>query len=296
MSRAAQGAPEIVILAGEAGIGKTRLIAEFAERARADGTVVLKGGCLDIGAGGMPYAPLTEALRGFFRGQPAARVAKLLGSATDEVGRLLPGIGRVGPIATGRGTGTAATNGETPAAVAAAAEAADARSGLDQARLFGLVLGLLGDLAAEAPTALVFEDLHWVDRSTRDLVTFLARNLDDERFLLVLSVRTDDLAVGHPVAGWLGGLERDARTSRVDLSRLSRDDVARQVDALTGHPVDEPFVDRIHARSEGNPFFVEELVAADQRGGGGPLPRTLTETLAGQVARSRMRRGACWAS
>ncbi len=286
LSRAGDGTPEIVILAGEAGIGKTRLIAEFVDRARGGGARVLQGGCLDLAADGMPYAPLTEALRGFFRGLPAEDVAALLGPARDEFGRLLPGIGRMGPAGARAGAGTsgvAATNGSGDGGNGDGARA-DARSGLDQARLFGLVLSLLGDLAADATTVLVFEDLHWVDRSTRDLVTFLARNLDDERLMLVLSVRSDDLAPGGPVAIWLSGLERDTRTSRLDLARLHRADVARQVDALIGRPADDALVDGIHARSEGNPFFVEELVAAELRGGGAPLPRTLTESLAGQVA------------
>jgi len=268
--RVAEGSPEIVILAGEAGIGKTRLIAEFADRAKAGGTLVLQGACLDLADGGMPYGPLTEALRGYLRNLSPKRVAEILGPAQDEIGRLLPGIG------------DAATRGG--AAGTAGDQAADTRSGLGQARLFGLLLGLLGDLAADTPVALIFEDLHWVDRSTRDLVTFLARNLDRERLLLVLSVRTDDLPPGHPVATWLAGLERDARTTRLELSRFDRADVGRQVLGLLGGAADEAKVDRIHARSDGNPFFVEELVAAELRGGSGGLPRTLAETLVSEVA------------
>jgi DNA-binding CsgD family transcriptional regulator/tetratricopeptide (TPR) repeat protein len=269
--RVADGAPQILILAGEAGIGKTRLIAEFTERAVARGAQVLQGACLDLAEGGLPYGPLTEALRGYLRHVPPERVDEILGPAREEIGRLLPGIG------------DAATRAKVPAD-ADDDHAADTRSGLGQARLFGLLLGLLADLAAVAPVALVFEDLHWVDRSTRDLVTFLVRNLDRERLLLVLSVRTDDLAQGHPVVTWLAGLERDARTTRLDLPRLDRADVGRQVGILLGGRADEALVDRIHARSDGNPFFVEELVAAEQRGGSPSLPRTLAETLVSDIA------------
>ncbi|MEA2578854.1 MAG: hypothetical protein QOD78_2442 [Chloroflexota bacterium] len=268
--RVADGSPEIVILAGEAGIGKTRLITEFIERAKAGGTLVLQGACLDLADGGMPYGPLTEALRGYLRNLSPKQVGEILGPVREDIGRLLPGIGD----AATRGATAGATDDQT----------ADTRSGLGQARLFGLLLGLLGDLAADSPVALVFEDLHWVDRSTRDLVTFLARNLDRERLLLVLSVRTDDLPPGHPVATWLAGLERDARTTRLELSRFDRADVGRQVLTLLGSAADEAKVDRIHARSEGNPFFVEELVAAELRGGPGGLPRTLAETLVSEVA------------
>jgi DNA-binding NarL/FixJ family response regulator/tetratricopeptide (TPR) repeat protein len=267
LSRAADGEPGIVVVAGEAGIGKTRLIEAFVARARSDGSRVLVGGCLDLADDGLPYAPLTEALRTFLRGLSRDQITAILGPARDEIGRLLPGIGRVAPAAD-HGSGMVS----------------DARSGLAQASLFGLVLGLLGDLGAEAPTVLVFEDLHWVDRGTRDLVTFLARNLERERLLVVLTVRTDGLAPGHPVPTWLAELERDPRTSRRDLERLDRADVGRQVATILGTRADEAQVDRIHARSGGNPFFVEELVGVERRGGTGPLPRTLSETLAGQIA------------
>ncbi len=281
LSRAAEGSPEIVIVAGEAGIGKTRLIAEFAERARTRSALVLQGGCLDLADGGMPYSPLTEALRGYLRDLPPERVDEILGPAREEIGRLLPGIGDAPKRGrTGRASAAAAAGADETTAEASP----DTRSGLGQARLFGLLLGLLGDLATDFPVVLIFEDLHWVDRSTRDLVTFLTRNLDRERLLLVLSVRTDDLGHGHPVATWLASLARDTRTTRLDLARLDRADVALQVERLLGGQADDAKVARIHARSDGNPFFVEELVAADQRGGSERLPRTLAETLAGQIA------------
>ena len=277
LSRAAEGSPEIVIVAGEAGIGKTRLIAEFADRARARPALVLQGGCLDLADGGMPYSPLTEALRGYLRDLSPERVDEILGPAREEIGRLLPGIGDAPKRGGKAGARAAAPDGPSE-------ESTDTRSGLDQARLFGLLLRLLGDLATDSPVVLIFEDLHWVDRSTRDLVTFLARNLDRERLLLVLTVRTDDLGRGHPVATWLASLARDTRTTRLDLARFDRSDVARQVEHLLGARADDARVARIHARSDGNPFFVEELVAADLRGGSEGLPQTLAETLAGQIA------------
>lgn len=225
----------------------------------------------------MPYAPVTEALRGFLRDHATDRVGSLDRAPYAELGRLLPGLGSL--------LGPDPLRGVTAAPSAAAAAPMDARSGLDQARLFGLVLGLIGDLAGDAALLVVLEDLHWVDRSTRDLVTFLARNLDRERVLLLLSVRTDDLTLGHPVGAWLAGLERDEGTTRLDLARLTRTEVANQIAALAGREADDALVERIHRRSEGNPFFVEELVAAERRGEGGALPRTLAEILAQQVAR-----------
>ena len=231
LARAANSEPGIVVVAGEAGIGKTRLIEAFIEHARTGGSRVLVGGCLDLADDGLPYAPLTEALRTFLRDLSPQQIASVLGPARDEIALLLPGIGRAARAAD-----------REPGPVS------DARSGLAQASLFGLVLGLLGDLGADAPTVLVFEDLHWVDRGTRDLITFLARNIERERLLLVLTVRTDGLAPGHPVPTWLAQLERDPRTSRSDLERLGRADVERQVATIMGAQADEAQVDRIHAR------------------------------------------------
>ena len=298
LARVSSGAPEIVIVAGEAGIGKSRLVAEAATRARVAGAQVLQGACLDLSADGMPYAPLTEALRDHLRGLPPDRVRALVGPWRDDIERLLPGIGRLGgsgavttaavgarsgrgPAGDARGSGEDAASGVAPHDDH---QGRDARSGLDQARLFGLVLSLLGSLAAEAPTVLVFEDLHWVDRSTRDLVTFLARNLGGERLLLVLTVRTDDLPAGHPVNAWLRGLEREARTQRLDLAGLDRTGVARQLSGLMDGPVGAARIDRIHARSEGNPFFVEELARAEAGTNDGGLPATLGEILGSRIA------------
>ena len=268
-ARAADGSPRIVVVAGEAGIGKTRLVDAFVASVVADAPVVhvLRGGCLDLAEDGMPYAPITEALRSFLRGPTVDRVRDELGVSRDDLARLLPGIGRI-------------RRGETgPEATP------DARTGLDQARLFGVFLAFLDVLADDAPTLLVVEDLHWVDRSTRDLLTFVLRNLDQERLLLVFTARSDDRPAGHPVTTWLASLERDDRTTRLDLPRFDRDDVLRQVAEILGVSPDPDLVTRIHRRSDGNPFFVEELVAVERAGSGGPLPRTLTETLARQISR-----------
>ncbi len=263
------GQPRIVVIAGEAGIGKTFLVDAFVASAQAEHEVVhvLRGGCLDLAEDGMPYAPITEALRGFLRGKTVGRVREGLGASRDDLARLLPGIGRIRK-------GDAEPDA-TP----------DARTGLDQARLFGVFLAFLDVLSDDAPTLLVIEDLHWIDRSTRDLLTFLVRNLDQERLLIVFTARTDDRPAGHPVPTWLAGLERDDRTTRLDLPRLDRDDVGRQLAAITGTDPDPDLVARIHRRSDGNPFFVEELVAVERAGSGGPLPRTLTETLSRLINR-----------
>ena len=263
--RAGDAFPTIAVVAGEAGIGKTRLVTELVGRARSAGSRTLIGACLDVAGGGLPYAPLVEGLRGILRGLPPFEVDALLGPARGEIARLLPGIVRT----------TAAGNGSPTAT--------GSPGGLGQAGLFEFVLGLFGDLGADTPALIVFEDLHWVDRATRDLVTFLARNLERERLMLVLTVRTDAFHRGDTTAAWLAELERNHRTIRLDLAPLDRAAVAGQLAAALGERPSEALVTRIHARSGGNPYFVEELIELERRGAAGPLPRTLSETLAGAI-------------
>ena len=268
LDRAGAGEATIAIVAGDAGIGKTRLVDALVELARSRGCRVMSGGCLDLADDGLPYAPFIEGLRGLAREMPKAELRTLLGPAMDDLRRLLPGLG---PIAGASATPTQA-------------DAAGSTSSLDQARLYELVLGLLGSLANEAPGLLVIEDLHWVDRATQDLVRFLARNLDQERVLVVLTVRSDALDRGDPVAAWLASLERDPAAVRLDLGPLDRDAVARQLAAGLEAPPSDDLIERIYRRSGGNPYFVEELTKRERAGGTGPLPRTLTETLTAQVA------------
>src|SRR4029453_9570919 len=150
LSRAAAGDPAVVLGGGEPGIGKTRLVSELAAACAGDGTRVLTGGCVPVGEGSLPYAPVVEVLRALVAELGPDVVRGLVGPSWPELARLAPGLGRPpgGP------------DGHSP-----------------QSRLFELVLGLLGRLAEQAPLVLVVEDLHWADRSTRELLAFLVRNL-----------------------------------------------------------------------------------------------------------------------
>jgi DNA-binding NarL/FixJ family response regulator len=269
LDRADAGLATIAIVAGDAGIGKTSLVNTLAIQARRRGGRVLVGGCLDLADNGLPYAALIEGLRGLARELAPSELAALLGPASDDLRRLLPGLG---PL-----VGTVATP-------MIPAQDSPSPSNLDQARLYELVLGMLGSLAGEGPGLLIIEDLHWVDRATQDLIRFLARNLERERLLVVLTVRTDGLSRGDPVAAWLASLERDPETIRLDLEPLDRDAVERQMEAVLGSPPDRALVERVIRRSGGNPFFVEELLKREREGGTGPLPRTLMEILTAQIA------------
>jgi hypothetical protein len=192
-ARALHGQPAVVLLAGEAGIGKTRLAAEGAARAEAAGARVLRGGCVQLGGDGLPFAPVVDALRTLVRETPADELERLLGSARPDVARLLPDLeatGAPGPLEPG-----------------------------STARLFDAVLGLVGRLAAQRPLLLVIEDLHWADRSTLDLLAFLVRALRSERVLTILTYRSDELHRRHPLRPLLVELDRLGSVERCELRR-----------------------------------------------------------------------------
>jgi DNA-binding CsgD family transcriptional regulator/tetratricopeptide (TPR) repeat protein len=264
LADATLGTPALVLVAGEAGVGKTRLVSEFGQLARAGGGRVLVGGCLDLADATLPYGPVAQALRGLIRELPEDEIATVLGPARDEIGRLIPSVADVLGVAP--------------------VDPAEDTFGYAQARLFELMLGLLGRLSGLAPTILAIEDVQWIDRATRDLLTFLVRNLAGERLAIVVTVRTDGLDRGHPTSAWLADLERHGRGVRLDLARLGRAEVALQVSAILGAPAPDELVDRLFQRSDGNPYFVEELLATERGSPEATLPRTLTETLSAQVA------------
>jgi DNA-binding CsgD family transcriptional regulator/tetratricopeptide (TPR) repeat protein len=251
--RAADGEPAVVLVGGEAGVGKTRLVAELAARCQADGTRVLSGGCIPVGDG-LPFAPIVEALRPLPDELGIDTVRELAGPSWRELARLLPSLGEPSL---------------DPAGQAA------------QARLFELLLGLLVRLSQQAPVAMVVEDLHWADQSTRDLVAFLVRNLHRNRVLLVVTYRNDE--PGQQRLGpYLAELDRSGWVLRLELPRLERAQTAAQLLSILAAPPAADLVDQVFVRSEGNPFFTEELLAAVQAGSE-QLPPTLGDLLRGRV-------------
>jgi tetratricopeptide (TPR) repeat protein len=237
LDRAAAGEPCAVMVAGEAGVGKTRLLTEFARHAEAAGGTVLTGGCLDVGEGTLLYAPVVEALRSLVAALDRDDLERVLGGARRELSRLVPELGGLGP---------------EPVATA-------------PSRLFELLLGVLHRLAERGPVVIVIEDLHWADRSTRDLVGFLVRNLRGG-VALVLSYRTDELHRRHPMRPFLAELERSRRVERVSLARLTRRALADLVAGILGRRPPARLVADLLGRSQGNPFFAEELLAARSEG------------------------------
>ncbi|GAA2852715.1 LuxR family transcriptional regulator [Streptosporangium fragile] len=253
LARARAGSASTVFVGGEAGVGKTRLVREFA--GRAGDARVLVGGCLELGTDGLPFAPFTAVLRTLARDLGHDGVAALVpGGATRGLARLLPEFGEPEK------------------------EGAEAR-----ARLFEQVLGLLEGLAEARPTVLVVEDAHWADRSTRDLLSFLVRyQRADARLLTLVTYRTDELHRTHPLRPLLAELGRIDWVTRFELRRLSRREVLRQAGGILGGPPAPGAMDLIYTRSEGNPLFVEALLSG---GGSEALPDSLRDLLLASVER-----------
>jgi predicted ATPase/DNA-binding CsgD family transcriptional regulator len=228
LKRIRSAEPAAVLLGGEAGVGKTRLMEEFG-RSVAGTARVLTGQCLELGEEGLPYAPFAAALRELVRVDGPA----VLEGREHEFARLLP---ELGPDTVG-----------------------DARRG----QLFDLVAGLFGRISAERPLVLVLEDLHWADRSTRDLIGFLLRSARLPHLLLVATYRTDELHRGHPLRPFLAELDRVRGVQRLELDRLDRDGTAEMLTQLLGTEPEPHTVDHIAERTQGNPFFIEQFAAID---------------------------------
>jgi DNA-binding CsgD family transcriptional regulator/tetratricopeptide (TPR) repeat protein len=225
---AAQGrSGSTILIAADAGMGKTRLASELATRARAAGFEVLVGRSIDLVGTELPFRPFVEALR--------------------PLGELRP---------------------------------ADVRAPASQLRLFEEALALLSRRAAAAPVLVVLEDLHWADTSTLDLVAFLAHNVDDRRILLVGTYRADEPASAERVRRLGDAVRRSGSALLIELGPLDDAEVAALV-ADAGAP--GALAAAIVTRSEGNPFFAEELLAAADEGGG-ELPRGLRDLLLQRVS------------
>jgi DNA-binding CsgD family transcriptional regulator len=256
LERARAGSPAAVLVAGEAGVGKTRLVTEFTTRGSVNGASVLAGGCVALVEGELAYAPVVEALRGLLQRLEPAAVTRLLAGGRGELARLLPELG---------------DPDQRPAKQ-------DIERELSRARLFGVLHRLLGRLASDAPVVLLVEDLHWADPSSLEFLAYLIRSLREERLLLVGTWRSDELPSGHLVRRWLAEQHRNNRVEALELARLSRAEQAEQLVGILGAP--RPgLVDEVFARSGGNPFFAEELLAAAAGGTGAGLPERLREVL-----------------
>ncbi len=252
---AAGGEPQALLLGGEAGVGKTRLVEEFARAACRRGAVVALGGCVEIGADGLPFAPFSTALRALRRHLPEELAAAAAGQE-EELARLLPELAEGAPV-----TGGGRHDEES------------------MARLFELTARLLERVAARHTVVLVLEDLHWADASTRHLIAYLLRTLRTGRLVVLATYRSDDIHRRHPLRPLLAELDRLRTVRRLELGRFTRDEVGRQIAGILAHEPDPLQVDAIFERSDGNAFFVEELAVAAHEGSCTGLTDSLRDLL-----------------
>ena len=221
-----EGRPVAVVIAGDAGIGKSRLAAEVSGRAAAAGWLLLSAGCVDLAEGSVPYLPLVDALRAFTAAELPPVLEHWRRSETEPAGPEL---------------------------------SPDAARG----RVYSAYLDVLRARSDEAPLAFVVEDVHWADRATRNLLSYLIRGLGMPQFqarvLVLLTYRSDDLTRISPVRAWLSELLRLPGVSRLDLGPLDQAEVTKQLASLGAF--DRRQAREIYRRSEGNPFYVEELAA-----------------------------------
>ena len=249
-------APVLMLLVGEAGVGKTRLVTEVTQQAESSGALVLIGGCVPLGGGTVPFAPIREAMRDLTSRRSEQDLDRLLGAGREELASLVPDISRSGaPSTTG--------------------------SPQQQGRIHELILGLLERLAEEQPTVLVLEDLHWADRSTLGLVSFLIRNIRAPGLTLIGTLRSDEVDRRHPLYAFLAEAGRSDRVARVDLRRFDRGETTELVRAILGTDPPAALADTVFRRSGGNAFFAEELLAAEAPAS--DLPDTLSEVLLTRV-------------
>jgi predicted ATPase len=243
--RAALGTrTRLLLVAGDAGVGKTRFAGEGRQRAAADGLVSVWGRCLPL-AEKLPLLPVAEALGDLSRlsggGPLKAALAVAPPYVRGEVARLVPRLGPAGIEPGGRG--------DQPG------------EGWRRERLFAGVAELLGAVAGRSGLALVVEDVHWADSATLDCLTYLARAGGGGAVTVVATCRGDEAPLERPVAEWLAHVRGGDAVEEIRLGPLSREEAAEQITGLVGGPGPPGFADDLYARAEGNPFFTEQLVA-----------------------------------
>lgn len=239
----------MVLLSGDAGVGKTRLVTEMLGRLTQQGWRSLVGHCLDFGDSTMPYLPFSEMLTQVEAADP--ELAGRLAQQHSALSRLR----------------------HQPAA-------ADSAEGLDRAEIFESMHALIEDLADAGPVLLMVEDAHWADASTRDLISFLLSRRFSKRCLLVVTFRSDEMHRRHPLRERVAEWVRVPGVDRVQLDPLPPAAVRALVEQSLGSTGEEYDADiqRIVERAQGNAFYVEELVGAFL-GGGWSLPEDLADLL-----------------
>ena len=231
---ALRGDGGVVIVGGEAGMGKTRLVTELASRARRRGTVVLSGACSEAELS-LPYLPFLEAMGNHFAREDMGAMRERLGPAADELAQLFPQMGRPAP---------------------AGGDAMQAKL-----RLFESILLLLRDAARSSALLLILEDLQWADPATRELLDYATRRLRSTNVLVLATYRTDEMHRKHALVPTIEGWRRSGQVHLIELKAFEPAEVADIVCSIFEEAnVSDEFRDFLHDRSEGNPFVLEEML------------------------------------
>jgi DNA-binding SARP family transcriptional activator len=255
--RAAGGARHVVVLTGEAGIGKTRLATEAARRVSAQGGLVLFGRCDEDAI--VPYQPIVEALDGYVAATPGDELPPMNERARAELAAVLPSLG-------GRRAGGGGPDG--------------------RARLFDAVTTLVASAAADRPVLLVLDDLQWADDDTLLLVRHLLRRAGDAPVLVVAISRDHDLAPGSVLGDVIHTLDRDGWVRRLPLAGLDESDVRALVRGSVPTPRDHAALTRrLVAETAGNPFLVIEMLRTPLDAADAPIPVGVQELVAGRLGR-----------
>jgi DNA-binding CsgD family transcriptional regulator len=249
---AVQGRPALALIAGEAGVGKTRLVEEFTAGARRAGATVLVGRCHEFGAARLPLAPLGEMFRQLRRELNERDFERIAGGAIRLAAMFLPDL-EVADIG---------SRGDS--------DVQDAVSMFER-------------LAGTRTAVVVFEDLHWSDEATRSLLAMLVRSFEHGRLLVIGTYRNDQLPRLHPLRTVLAELYRAVRPERVELEPLSRTEIQDLVEAIAGDEATEALTARAWAHSQGNSFYAEEVVAAALAGQAG-IPGSLRDIVEARLA------------
>ena len=232
----AGGACRMVVLEGEAGIGKTRLGGELAQRAHGAGATVLYGRCDEEMV--VAYQPIVEALSRLVATCPTELLREALAGGGVELARVLPELRRRLP--------------ELP-------PPGRARSDVQRYRLFEEVCELLEVVAAPAALLLVVDDLHWADRATLLLLRHVLRRAPAGMMMLG-TFRTTEVEPSHPLKAFLADLHRERMARRIPVDGLDRREVGELIEMWTGEPAPAQLVDALREETDGNPFFIVELL------------------------------------
>jgi predicted ATPase/DNA-binding CsgD family transcriptional regulator len=277
LEQARRGHGNLVLLAGEAGIGKSRLTNEVTARALRANVLVLEGRCSPFESA-LPYAPFIEAFRGLFHTRTPDQIRALLGSRAPEVARLIPELAEM-------------ISGITPSPLLSPPE--------EKSRLFESLYLVLRQIAAEAPLILTLEDIHWADPASLEFFRFLARRLRRDRWFVLATYRPEEISGAEGPGRLRQDLVRERLAQELTVKPLNAAETGEMLQGVLGAdvPAPENLVAWIFQFGEGNPFFTEEILRSIVEGSddarapdpatlsGVTVPPTVRETILERVGR-----------